>query len=82
MVEQDQRDPGVIGPLEDLQRLLATLGGAGLVAETADGFFEDATLGRIVVDDQDELGHVAGTRHNRLLNAAAGPIQHRTTGHA
>ena len=61
-VEQDQGDGGAIGPLEDLQGLLAALGGPGLVAETLDGFFENAALGRIVVDDQDELGHVAGTR--------------------
>ena len=53
-----------IGALEDLQGLLAALGGLGLVAETLDGFFEDATLGGIVVDDQDELGHVAGTQLN------------------
>ena len=49
-----------IGALEDLQGLLAAVGGLGLVAETLDGFFEDAALGGIVVDDQDELGHVAG----------------------
>ena len=52
------------GPSRILQGLLAALGGPGLVAETLDCFFEDATLGRIVVDDQDEFGHVAGTRLN------------------
>ena len=61
VVEQDQGDGAAIGALEDLQGLLAALGGPGLEAETLDRFFEDATLGWIVVDDQDELGHVAGT---------------------
>ena len=64
VVEQDERDGATIRALEDLQGLLAALGGPGLVAETLDCFFEDATLGRIVVDDQDEFGHVAGTRLN------------------
>ena len=68
-IEQDQGDGRRVRALEDLQGLLAALGGLGLVAETLDGFFEDAALGWIVVDDQDELGHVAGystqlvTRH-------------------
>src|SRR5207244_8615397 len=64
VVEQDQGDGGAIRALEDLQGLLATLGGPGLEAETLDDLFEDATLSGIVVDDQDELGHVAGTRLN------------------
>ena len=59
-VEQDEGDGAAIGALEDLQGLLAALGGLGLVAETLDRFFEDAALGWIVIDDQDELGHVAG----------------------
>ena len=59
-VEQDEGDGAAIRALEDLQGLLAALGGLGLEAETLDGFFEDAALGGIVVDDQDELGHVAG----------------------
>ena len=54
----------LVRAFEDLQGLLAALGGLGLEAETLDGFFEDATLGWIVVDDQDELGHVAGTQLN------------------
>ena len=49
--------------VEDLQRLLAALRGLGVVAEALDGFFEDAALGGIVVDDQDELGHL------RVLNS-------------
>ena len=59
-IEQDQGDAAAVGALQDLDGLLAALGGPGLVAETLDGFFEDAALGWIVVDDQDELGHVAG----------------------
>jgi hypothetical protein len=30
------------------------------VAETSDGFLENAALRWIVIDDQDDLGHVAG----------------------
>ena len=48
----------------DLDSLLAALGGLGVVAEALDGFFEDAALGGIVVDDQDKLGHGTGTRLN------------------
>ena len=51
----------------------------GLETETADRFFEDATLGGIVVDDQDELGHVAGTRLNTTgYRVPPRPTQHRT----
>ncbi len=57
-IEQDEGDGAAIRPLEDLQGLLAALGRLGLEAETLNGFFEDATLGRIVVDDQDELWHI------------------------
>ena len=85
-IEQDQRDGRVIGALQDLERLLAALGGPGLEAETLDGFFEDAALGWIVVDDQDELGHVAGystqlvTTH-AANQTAANAAQDRTDGH-
>src|SRR5262245_7322526 len=59
-VEQNQRDAAAIGPVEDLQGLLAAVGSSGAVAEAPDRLFEDAALGWIVVDDQDELGHVVG----------------------
>ncbi len=65
-VEEDERDCALVRPLEDLYGLFAALGGLGLVAETLDGFFEDAALCGIVVDDQDKLGHRAGTLLNWL----------------
>ena len=61
-VEQHEGDGALLGGFEDLQSLLAALGGLGVVAEALDGLFEDAALGGIVIDDQDELGHWTGTR--------------------
>src|SRR5581483_3518754 len=52
VVEQHERHRTTVGTFEDLESLLAASGGAGLEAETLDGFFEYATLGRIVIDDQ------------------------------
>ena len=63
-VEQHEGDRALVGRLHDLDSLLATLGGLGVVAEALDGFFEDAALGGIVIDDQDKLGHGTGTRLN------------------
>ncbi len=71
------------GAVEDLQGLLAALGGLGLVAETLDGFFEDAALGGIVVDDQDELGHCGVLNSTELNWTPRTPsTQDRTGGHA
>ena len=72
MVEQNQRDGGAIRPLQDLQGLFAALGGPGLEAETPDGFFEDATLRGIVIDDQDELGHWWGLDSTQLITVTSG----------
>ena len=60
MVEQNEADGGAIRPDEDLQRQFAPGGGSRLVAETSDGFLENAALGWIVIDDQDDLGLLAG----------------------
>src|SRR5262249_29733876 len=46
--------------LEHREGLLAATGRPRLVAETSDGFLENAALRWIVVDDQDDLGHLAG----------------------
>ena len=83
-VEQHEGDGAMIRAFQDVQGLLAALGGLGLVAETLDGFFEDAALGGIVVDDQDELGHWAGYSTQLLLTQerAALATQDRTGGHA
>ena len=82
-VEQHEGDGARVGTFEDLQGLLAALGGLGVVAEALDGFFENAALGGIVVDDQDELGH------GQVLNSTgrtyadgASTAQDRTDGHA
>jgi hypothetical protein len=60
VVEQNQADRPAIGSLEDLQCRFATRGGSRLVAETSDAFLKNAALGGIVIDDQDDLGHLAG----------------------
>ena len=65
-VEQHERD-GPLGAFDDLQGLLAALGGLGVVAQTLDQLFEDATLGGIVIDDQDELGHWQGDSNSTEL---------------
>ena len=50
-VEQNEADFGALGPFEDLQGLLAGAGAFGVEAEPLDGFFKNAALGGIVVDD-------------------------------
>ena len=60
-VEQDQADEAVVRAFQELQRLLAGTTGLGLEAEPFDRFFEDAALGRIVIDDQNTLGHLHAT---------------------
>ncbi len=50
-VEQHEGDIAALGSFEDLQGLLAEPGGLGIEAEALDGFFEDAALGGIVIDD-------------------------------
>jgi len=50
-VEQHEADRAAVRPLEDLDGLLAGIGGSGLEALPLDHLFQDATLGRIVVDD-------------------------------
>ena len=77
-VEQHEGDGAGVRPFQDLQGLLATLGGLGLVAETLDGLFENAALGRIVIDDQNELGHIVTTLLNQLtLHRLSQAIQNR-----
>ncbi len=56
-IEKDEGERGAVGAFEQLQRLFAGVGGLGLEAHPLDGLFENATLGRIVVDDKDTLGH-------------------------
>ena len=73
------------GPSRICQGLLAALGGLGLVAQTLDRFLEDAALDWIVVDDQDELGHVAGystQQGPRIAGWCEIATQDRTDGHA
>ena len=58
-VEQDKADVARGVGLERGERLVAALGGRDVIAEPLDGLFENTTLGRVVVDDQDALGHDA-----------------------
>ena len=53
-----------LGAFENLEGLVAGAAGLGLEAETLDRLFENAALGRIVIDDQNTLGH--GTRLYQL----------------
>ena len=50
-IEQHQGDARTISAFQDVQGLLAALGGLVLVPEAFDGLFENAALGRIVVND-------------------------------
>jgi hypothetical protein len=43
---------------EDFEGLFAGGGRLGIEAEPLDGLFENAPLGRVVVDDENALGHV------------------------
>ena len=54
-----RRDRWPSGPSRICEGLIAALGDPGLVAEPLDHFFEDATLGGIVIDDEDALDHGA-----------------------
>ena len=51
-VEQHKGDIPMLGRFEDLQGLLAGAGGLSPEAQALDGLFENATLGRVVVDDK------------------------------
>jgi hypothetical protein len=57
-IEQNEGDGAGVGAKEDIEGLVTGGGGAGLVAKPLDDFFENTTLGRIVIDDQYALGHV------------------------
>ena len=50
-IEQHEGDVGALGTFEHLEGLLAGVRGLGFKAEALDGLFENAALGRIVVDD-------------------------------
>ena len=50
-IEENERDGAMIRTLEDLDRLFAGIGGFGFEALALDHLFQDAALGRIVIDD-------------------------------
>ncbi len=58
-IEEDERDRAAIGPFEHFESLLSGVRGFGFEAEALDGLFEDAALGRIIVNDENTLCHVA-----------------------
>jgi hypothetical protein len=67
-IEQHERDGVSLGAFEQLDRLLTGVGGARFETEPFDGLFENAALGRIVIDDENTLDH--GTLvHNTNWNA-------------
>ena len=51
------------GPVEQRGRGIAALGDDRLVAGARDHVLEEPALHRIVVDDEDTLGHDDSTRH-------------------
>ena len=65
-VEQDKGDIARAVGLERGERLLAAIGAGDVIAEPLDGLFENTTLGGVVVDDQDALGHDARTQKRTL----------------
>ena len=56
-IEQDDGDGRAFRAFEDLEGVFSALGGADVVAQPLDHLFKDAALGRIVIDDEDALGH-------------------------
>ncbi len=58
-VEDHQRDRVALLGFENLEGLLARAAGLGFKTETLDRLFENATLGGIVINDQNTLGHGA-----------------------
>ena len=56
-IEQHEGDGGPVRPFQQLEGLLAGIRRSRLKAEALDGLFENAALGRIVVDDKDTLCH-------------------------
>ena len=70
-VEEHEGNATVIRAFENLQGLVAGTASLGLEAKTFDRLFENTTLGRIVIDDQNTLGH--GTLlYSTVTNASLG----------
>jgi hypothetical protein len=77
-IEQHEGDGAALWRIEDVHGLLAAVYTPGVKAELADGFFEDAALSRIVVDNQHELGHgreLDATGYGRSLREGAASRQ-------
>ena len=68
----------MIGVFEERQGLLATLGGFGFVAQPLDRALENAALDRIVIDDEDELGHEIGYSTQQGATVRGGCDRSRT----
>ena len=56
-IKQDQRDLVAFGAADEIERRAAAGGGDHGHAGTADGGFQQAPLHRIVIDDENSLGH-------------------------
>jgi hypothetical protein len=67
-VEDHAIDARRLGAAQHLDRGIAALGGDGLIAETLHHVFDEATLDRIVVDDQHHLRHETGTPTRRCAD--------------
>jgi hypothetical protein len=71
-VEEHEGNWIAILGFEDLEGLLAGTARLGFETETLDRLFESTPLGRIVIDDQNTLGHGHATLHLLTQGAAEG----------
>ncbi len=66
-IEENERNRLAILAFKNLEGLLARTAGLGLESEPLDRLFENTSLGRIVIDDQNTLGHGHATLHLLIL---------------
>ncbi len=79
-VEKDEADFAGAISLERGKGAIAAVGGFDVVAEPLDGLFENTTLCRVVIDDQDALGHDAKLTSYANTNETEAPRSRRNTG--